>query len=122
MNTSRRDRFLKRISTVGGGMREDIQMILGGIVFDIRDQVERGMFTEDEMETVVSFHDRVEEFWRHTIVSNPPMEPLLIVSGLRQLCESCIGPVVGFRPRLEQALKKARTFADARDYGTRREV
>lgn len=117
MNTSRRDRFLKRISTVGGGTREDIQMILGGIVFDLRDQVERSMFTEEEMETVVRFHDRVEEFWRRTIVSNPPMEPLLIVSGLRQLSEGCVGPVVGFQPRLEQALTKAKTFATSREYG-----
>jgi hypothetical protein len=118
MNISRRDRFLKRISTVGGGMREDIQMALGGVVFDLRDQVERGMFTEDEMDTVVAFHDRVEEFWRHTIVSNPPMEPLLMVSGLRRLCEGCTGPVVGFQPRLEQALEKAKTFASVREHGS----
>jgi hypothetical protein len=94
-------------------------MVLGGIVFDLRDQVARGMFTEDEMEPVVSFHDRVEEFWRRTIVSNPPMEPLLMVAGLRQLCEGCTGPVVGFQPRLEQALKKAKTFADAREYDSK---
>lgn len=119
MSTSRRDRFLKRISTVGGGTREDIQMALGGIVFDLRDLVERGMFTEDEMEIVVSFHDRVEEFWRHTMVSNPPIEPLLLVSGLWQLCGSCTGPVVGFQPRLEQALKKAKTFANAREYDSK---
>jgi hypothetical protein len=119
MSNSRRDRFLKRISTVGGGTREDIQMMLGGIVFDLRDQIERGMFAEEEMETVVSFHDRVEEFWRHTIVSNPPMEPLLMVAGLRQLSESCTGPVVGFRPRLDQAVKKAKAFADAREYDSK---
>jgi hypothetical protein len=118
MNTSRRDRFLKRISTVGGGTREDIQMALGGIVFDLRDMVERGMFTEEEMESVVRFHDRVEELWRNTIVSNPPMEPLLMVSGLRQMCDSCTGPVVGFRPRLEQALEKAKSFADSRQHGS----
>ncbi len=111
MIESRRDRFLQRISTVGGGTREAIQMMVGGIVMDLRDMVERGMFTDEEMDAVVTFHDLSEEFWRQTLVSNPPIQPLLLVSGLRQLRDSCVGPVAGFQPRLDQALEKATMFA-----------
>lgn len=88
-------------------------MLLGGIVIDLRDFVERGMFTDEEMDVVVRFHDRVEEFWRQTMVSNPPMQPLLMVSGLRHLRDGCVGPVAGFQLRLDQALEKATTFAKA---------
>lgn len=117
MSETRRDRFLQRISTVGGGTRDAIQMLLGGIVIDLRDFVERGIFTDEEMDTVVPFHDKVEEFWRHTMVSNPPMEPLLMVSGLKHLRASCVGPVAGFQLRLDQALDKATTFAKAGKLG-----
>jgi len=117
MSESRRDRFLKRISTVGGGTRESIQMIIGGVVMDVRDMVERGMFVDDEMDAVVTFHDLSEEFWRQTLVSNPPMQPLLMVSGLRQLRDSCVGPVAGFQPRLDQALEKATIFAASGEHG-----
>lgn len=117
MTESRRDRFLQRISTVGGGTREAIQMLLGGIVLDLRDFVERGIFSEEELDVVVPFHDQIEEFWRHTMVSNPPMEPLLMVSGLRQLRDGCVGPIVGFQVRLDQALQKATVFAKSGEHG-----
>jgi hypothetical protein len=120
MSETRRDRFLQRISTVGGGTREAIQMSLGGVVFDLRDFVERGIFAEEEMDTVVAFHDLAEEFWRQTLVSNPPMEPLMMVSGLRQLSERCVGPVAGFQPRLDHALEKAKVFAVTGDHGSRK--
>lgn len=111
MGDTRRDKFLQRISTVGGGTREAIQMLLGSIVMDLRDFIERGMFAEEEMDNVVAFHDRVEEFWRNTIVSNPPMNATLMVNGLRSLREASIGPVLGFQVRLDQALQKAESFA-----------
>ena len=117
MTETRRDRFLQRISTVGGGTRDAIQMLLGGVVIDLRDFVERGMFTDEEMDAVVTFHDQIEKFWRQTMVSNPPMEPLLMVSGLRHLRDSCVGPVAGFQLRLDQALKKAATFSKAGKHG-----
>ena len=117
MIESRRDRFLQRISTVGGGTRESIQMLLGGVVLDLRDLAERGIFTDDEMDVVVPFHDQIEEFWRHTMESNPPMEPLLMVAGLRRLRDGCVGPVAGFQPRLDQALEKATTFSKSGKHG-----
>jgi hypothetical protein len=117
MTETRRDRFLKRISSVGGGTRDAIQMLMGSIVLDLRDFVERGIFDEVEMDTAVAFHDEAEEFWRRTMQSKPPMDPLLMVSGLRQLGDGCIGPLVGFQPRLEQALEKATAFAESSKYG-----
>ena len=109
-----RDKFLQRISTVGGGTREAIQMLLGGIVYDLRDMVERGVFGDEEMNTVVAFHDHTEEFWRHTLVTNPPMDPILLVAGLRRLSDECTGPLEGFNVRLDQALQKAEVFAATR--------
>ena len=111
MNQSRRDRFLRRISTVGGGTRDAIQMAIGGVVFDLRDMVERGVFSEDEMELVVSFHDQAEEFWRRTMSTTPPMDPQLMVSGLRRLREECKGPLEGFGVRVDQAVERAQSFA-----------
>jgi hypothetical protein len=121
MSGTRRDKFLKRISTVGGGTRDDIQMVLGGIVYDIRDMVERGMFSDEELDVVVPFHDQVEEFWRHTMVSNPPMDPFLMASGLRRLRGACVGPVHGFQLRLDQAVEKATSFATSGQHGRRKE-
>lgn len=118
MSETRRDRFLKRISTIGGGTRDQIQMMLGGMVLDLRDLVERGMFSDEEMAIVVPFHDKVEELWRNTIVSKPPMDPFLMAAGLRQLRAACVGPVAGFQPRLDQAVEKATVFAASGKHGS----
>ena len=114
MSESRREKFLHRISTVGGGTREAIQIALGSIVYDLRDQVERGMFGEEEMDAVISFHDRAEEFWRRTTATNPPMDPMLIVAGLRRLRGDCNGPLLGFGVRIDQTIKMAESFAFTR--------
>lgn len=111
---SRRDKFLHRISTVGGGTRQAIQMLVGGMVYDIRDMVERGVFDDGDMGMVVAFHDRAEEFWHRTMVTNPPLDPNLMVAGLRRLRDDCMGPLAGFQLRLDQAIEKAKAFAAAR--------
>jgi hypothetical protein len=108
---SKRDAFLHRISTVGGGVREDIQMMLGSIVCDVRDMVERGVFREEEMDTIVVFHDQAEAFWRRTMATTPPMDPQLMVVGLRGLHKLCSEPLAGFVPRLDQAIERAELFA-----------
>jgi hypothetical protein len=89
-------------------------MLLGSIVYDLRDLVERGVFDEAEMDAVIPFHDHTEEFWRHTLETNPPMDPLLMLAGLQRLGEECKGPLVGFHVRLEQAIERAEAFAVAR--------
>jgi len=107
----KREAFLHRISTVGGGVRDDVQMMLGGIVCDLRDMVERGVFQEDEMDAVIPFHDQTEAFWRHTMATSPPIDPQLMVAGLRRLRTLCNDPLAGFAPRLDQAIEQARLFA-----------
>ena len=111
MSETRRDRFLQRISTVGGGTRDAIQMGLGSIVCDVRDMVERGVFAEEELDGVIRFHDHAEEFWRHAMATAPPMDPMLMVAGLRQLRALCSQPLTGFALRLDQMIEKAETFA-----------
>jgi hypothetical protein len=107
----KREAFLHRISTVGGGVREDVQMMLGSIVCDLRDMVERGVFQEEEMDTVILFHDQTEAFWRRTMATSPPIDPQLMVAGLRRLRTLCSDPLAGFAPRLDHAVEQARTFA-----------
>ena len=108
---NKRDAFLQRISTVGGGVREAIQMGLGSIVYDVRDMVARGVYDEEEMDLVVAFHDQTEEFWRRTMATTPPMDAALMVAGLKRLHDKCTGPLAGFSVRLEQAIEKAQVLA-----------
>jgi len=108
---NKRQAFLRRISTIGGGAREDVQMILGSIVCDLRDMVERAVFQEEEMDTVVAFHDQTEAFWRRTMATTPPLDPALMLAGLKRLRESCGEPLAGFAPRLDHAMERARLLA-----------
>jgi hypothetical protein len=86
-------------------------MMLGSIVYDVRDMVERGVFREEEMDAVVSFHDRTEAFWRRTMATSPPMDPKLLLAGLRQLHTLCVEPLAGFAPRLDHVIEQAELFA-----------
>lgn len=108
---SKREAFLHRISTVGGGVREDIQMMLGSIVCDVRDMVERGVFREDEMDDVIAFHDQAEALWRRAMATTPPMDPQLMAAGLRRLHEQCKDALAGFAPRLDHVIEAAQLFA-----------
>ena len=110
MTESQRGDFLKRISSVGWGTRENVQMLIGAIVTTIRDQVADGAFDETEMREVVAFHDANEELWRATMVTNPPIPPAAMIEGLHELLARCVGPLVGFRIQLERALQQAEIF------------
>lgn len=110
MSESPRDRFIKRLSTVGVGLREDIQLSLGGLVADLRDLVVEGHVPEEDVPAIVSLHDDVEALWRATLQSNPPLPPETIVTRLRDLAENCEGPVAGYRIQLERALEKAQAL------------
>jgi len=106
-----RGSIASRFSTVGGGTRDAIQMGVGSIVCDVRDMVERGVFAEEEMEAVIGFHDHTEEFWRQLMATAPPMDPTLIVAGLRQLRALCSQALAGFAVRVDQMIEKAEAFA-----------
>jgi hypothetical protein len=110
MSDDQRAEFLNRISSVGWGSRENVQMLLGGIVTTIREQVAEGGFGEDEMEQVVAFHDATEEFWRDTMSTNPPMPPRQLIEGIRKLRDQCVGPLAGFVVQVERAMDQAELF------------
>lgn len=107
MRETKRDKFLKRISTVGGGTREQVQMLLGGIVYDLRDQIVEGLYGDDELDSVVAFHDATEELWRASLSTRPVVAPDVLLARLKQLYKTCQGPVVGYRERLARAIGKA---------------
>ena len=110
MSEDQRTEFLNRISSVGWGSRENVQMLLGGIVTTIRAQVAESGFGEDEMGRVVAFHDATEEFWRATMSTKPPMPSPQLIEGIRKLGELCVGPLAGFQVQVERALDQAELF------------
>ena len=116
MRESRRGDFLNRISSVGWGTRENVQMLIGAVVTTIRDQVADGAFDEDDMQEVVAFHDANEEFWRATMVTNPPIAAAAMIEKLHELLARCVGPLADFRIQLERALQQAEIFEEIKRY------
>ncbi|NIS64872.1 MAG: hypothetical protein GTO05_06915 [Gemmatimonadales bacterium] len=117
MAESRRSEFVKRLSTVGVGPRESIHVLLGGIVYDIREQAIKKRFSEEEMEAVIEFHDEAEDLWRDTMVSDPPLDPHEIVARLQKLLNACTGPLGQYEARLEHGLRSAERFERKREEG-----
>jgi hypothetical protein len=111
MSDSRRDEFLKRLSTVGMGARESIQVMLGAIVYDVREQTMRKEFADDEMDTVIAFHDQAEQLWRDMMATDPPLSASDMVEGLRQLHAACVGPLAHFERKLARGVEHAKNFA-----------
>jgi hypothetical protein len=114
MSESPRDRFIKRLSTVGAGLRQDIQLALAVIVTDLRDLVIQGTLPDDDVAPAVGLHDRVEALWQATLRSNPPLAPDEILARLVELRDGCDGPVAGFRLRLEDIVEKARALREGK--------
>jgi hypothetical protein len=110
MSDSQRERFLRRLSTVGTGLREDIQLRLGTIVVDLRELVIQGPLPDDEVAAAVALHDRAEALWQATLRSDPPLSPDELVARVQGLRDACDGPVAGFRLRLDDVLEKAETL------------
>ena len=105
MGESRRSDFLKRLSTVGFGPREAIEVVLASIVHDVREQAVHKRFEEDEMETVVKFHDDAEHLWRDAMATDPPIEPGELKQRLAQLLSEATGPLGQFNTKLERCLR-----------------
>ena len=116
MTKVQRSDFLNRISSVGWGTRENVQMLIGGVVTTIREQVADGAFDDDDVPKVVAFHDANEEFWRATMTTNPPMAPAAMIVGLRELLARCVGPLADFHIQLERALNQAELFEEIKRY------
>jgi hypothetical protein len=114
MPDSQRDRFLKRLSTVGAGLRQDIQLELAVIVTDLRELVIEGTLPDEDVGPAVSLHDMAEALWQATLRSNPPLPPDELHARLVELRDGCDGPVAGFRLRLDEVTKKARALGEAK--------
>ncbi len=114
MSPSRRDEFVQRLSTVGVGARESIQVLLGNIVYDLREQVLHKRFAEEEMDQVIAFHDAAEALWRDTIASDPPIEPGDLAARLTTLLALCVGPLGQFERKLEHGVRQAEDLAKQR--------
>lgn len=108
--SSRKDEFVKRLSSVGMGTRESIQVLLAGIVFDVREQAIHDRLSEEDMEVVIPFHDRAEALWRDSLATDPPLRPAVLLDRLRGLVVACEGPLEQFRAKLERGVQRAEAF------------
>ncbi len=116
MGERSRSDFLKRISSVGWGTRQSIQMLLGGVVTSVREQVAEDVFGNDELETVIGFHDQAEHLWQASLATDPPLVPGELLIRLQKLLEVCTGPLAGFQVPLERAVEQAKTLAESKKY------
>ena len=107
MGESRRSEFLKRLSTVGFGPREAIEVVLGSIVHDVREQTVHKRFEEGEMDAVVKFHDDAEHLWRDSEATDPPLPPGELKQRLAHLLDEAVGPLAQFSAKLERCLRNA---------------
>jgi hypothetical protein len=110
MGDSRREEFVKRLSTVGLGTRESIQIMLGGIICDIRQHATHKKFSDEEMDAVIAFHDEAEALWQDSIGSNPPLGPQELTARLRRLLKRCTGSLGEFESKLARAVDHAEQF------------
>lgn len=111
MSETRRSDFVRRLSTVGWGARESIQVILGRVVSDVREEIVRKRFDDDVLDDVVAFHDAAEKLWQESIATNPPLEKDELTRRLRGLLESSRSVHLDeFERRLERGVRLAEEF------------
>lgn len=113
MSEARRDQFIKRLSSVGMGTRESVHVLLGSIVYDVREQVVRKQFKDDEMDAVVSFHDQAEALWRDTLSTDPPLDADRMVARLARLRDASTGPLGQYHAKLDRGVRSAEEFQKA---------
>lgn len=109
-----RDEFLKRLSTVGFGARESVQVMLANLVYDIRERVVRKRFRDEEMEAVIAFHDEAEKLWGDVMATDPLLDPREMVTRLKRLLDDCKGPLGQYERKLAHGVHCAEEFAKSR--------
>ena len=114
MSESHRDQFLKRLSTVGFGARESIQVMLANLVYDVRERVVRKRFEEHEMEDVIKFHDEAEKLWSDVMATDPLLGSVEMTARLKKLLERCQGPLAQYERKLAHGVQTAEEFAKKR--------
>ncbi len=113
--SSRKEEFVRRLSTMGTGTRESIQVLLAGVVYDIRELTIHDRFEEEDMDAVIGFHDQAEALWRDALATDPPLEPAELIARLRRLAAACdSGPLGQFQAKLERGVERAEQFEQAR--------
>jgi hypothetical protein len=110
MSDSRRDQFIKRLSSVGMGTRESVHVLLGSVVYDVREQVVRKQFKDEEMEAVVAFHDQAEALWRDTLSTDPPLDVEQMVARLAKLRDASTGALGQYHAKLDRGVRSAEEF------------
>jgi hypothetical protein len=102
---------MKRISSVGWGARETIQIILGRVVADIREGIVQKKYDESDLDELVAFHDRAEALWQASISTNPPIDKHELAKRVQELRATCKSPVLAeFERRLERGMRVAEEF------------
>jgi len=114
MSESRRDEFLKRLSSVGFGARESIQVMLANLVYDVRERVVRKRFEEYAMEGVIKFHDEAEKLWGDVMATHPLLGPAEMTARLKKLLAQCQGPLAQYERKLAHGVQAAEDFARKR--------
>ena len=107
MSDDPRSRFLNRISSVGWGARESVQTVLGTLVSQVRTQIADGVLEGEDLQRAIRFHDNVEELWRDTLASDPPLAVSSMEARLDTLVGECTGPLMGSMPYLQRAREHA---------------
>ena len=116
MSEMRRSEFVRRISSVGWGVRESVQVLLGKVVGDVREGIVRKRFDDADLDEVVAFHDKAEALWQQSIATNPPVDRDALVQRLRTLLAEAQSPVLGeFHRSLERGLRLAEEFQRERE-------
>ena len=110
MTENRRAEFMNRLSTVGIGTRESLQVLLAGILYDLRDQISQGRISEEEVDTAITFHDEVETLWRDSTATNPPIAPGTLHHELCRISNLATGAMAQFQRKLERACEDAEKF------------
>lgn len=111
MSETRRSDFVRRLSTVGWGARESIQVILGRVVSDVREEIVRKRFDDEALDQVVAFHDAAEKLWQQSIATNPPLAKAQLTRRLRELLEAGRAARLDeFERPLERAVRIAEEF------------
>lgn len=117
MSENRREEFIKRLSTVGFGARESVQVMLSNVVYDIRQQIVHKRIRDDEMDQVIAFHDEAETLWQDAITTDPPIDPQELHDRLRKLLEQCKGALGQFEAKIDHGVRSVAKLIEQHDKG-----
>jgi hypothetical protein len=117
MSDNRREEFIKRLSTVGFGARESVQVMLSNVVYDIREQIVHKRIRDDEMDDVIAFHDEAETLWQDAITTDPPIDPHELHDRLVKLLKRCKGPLAQFERKIDHGVRSVAQLIEEHDKG-----